>query len=227
MGIISNSLTRTVGNFRRGKNKIESLLPLYGLIGTSKLIMKNTLWFERVYRLEKNLSTPEDQVNPKIPLQLMIFSGSDLDVDSWEGKKRIFEIRGEYGIAQFKERLARGDLLFIAQWQEKDVGFVWLEFPPGEDIGYSLSMDEAYTYDGWTYEEYRGNRALPFIQQGIMNYVRDSISNICTLVTHIAVWNGASISGDIRAGYVITRLELSVSIIGYHRKYFIASRYHR
>lgn len=206
-------------NYRQGLYKINSLLPLYGVWGTIKIVIKNIVWVERMYRLEKDLSGSEEQVTPKIPLRVIYYSNDDLDLTMWKGREQILHIRGEYGILQFKKRFRRGDKIFVAYCGDDIVGFVWLEFPPGEDVGYLLSLDEAYTFDAWTFEAYRGNRALPVIQQEISKYLIQNHSNLRRIVTHIAVWNEPSLSGYRRAGYRITRLEASVSLMGFHRKF--------
>ena len=137
---------------------------------------------------------------------------------NWPSKTKILEIRGEYGLDQFQKRFERGDLCFAAYSNSELVGFVWIEFPPGTEAGSPLLMEETYTYDGWTFEKYRGKRTLPIIQQAIMNYVRQQHKDIRKLVTHVATWNKASLSGDQRAGYSITQRELTIVIFGFHRK---------
>jgi hypothetical protein len=177
-----------------------------------------------MFRLEKELGLEEETATPKIPLKVVPM-GNVLDLENWGGRRQIEGIRGEYGLAQFSERLERGDVLFNAYWEEEFVGFVWLELPPVIDAGYPLEENEAYTHDGWTFEKYRGKRALPFIQQAVFNYVRENHPEIQFIVTHVAAWNKPSLAGDQRAGYLITRRDLSVVIFGFHKKFALGTVY--
>lgn len=210
-------LSSPLRHIHRGIRKIESFVPIYGVRGTLKIIARNVLWVETVYRLEKDLQIPESKVEPQIPIVVIMFG--DLDLSEWEGREQVQQIRGHYGLSQFRERLDRGDLLFSAYWESKFVGFVWLEFPPGVDAGYGLKNDEAYIYDSWTFEPYRGKRVSPTIQQTIFNYLRKKRPDIRHVITHVATWNKASLAGDQRAGYRITSRELSIVFWGYHRKF--------
>jgi RimJ/RimL family protein N-acetyltransferase len=214
---VTAMLASPVRNFRQGVHKIRSMLPIYGWGGTFQIIRKNIFMLETVTRMDKRLDVPETPVKLKVPLTVQRFA-KDWDLDSWKDRDRILEIRGEYGLAVFRKRLERGDMMFASYWEDKLVGFVWLEFPPGEEAGYPLQMDEAYTYDGWTFVEYRGYRSMPIIQQAIMDWVRKNRPDIHALVTHVATWNMPSLAGDQKAGYVILRLERTIVLFGYHRK---------
>jgi len=187
------------------------------LWGAFRLIWKNIFLLETVCRLEKDLSIPDKKVEPAIPLDIEIVSNR-LGVENWPWVGKIHAIRGDYGVEQFHNRFGRGDLCFAASSEGIFVGFVWLEFPPGAEAGYPLYPEEAYTYDGWVFENYRGKRALPYIQQAIMDYVRAHHKDIRRLVTHVATWNKYSLFGDQRAGYIVRRLERTVMIFGIHTK---------
>lgn len=218
MEVSSGGITQKfIRNVRKGKHKFASLYPIYGLWGTLRLVLKNTLFLEIVFRLDKELSTPDTLVEPKIPMTIEIYD-KNFDLNSWSGKEEILKIRGTYGLEQFAERFARGDLCFAAYSNSDFVGFVWVQFPPVTEAGYPLQPDEAYTHDGWTFDRYRGKRTLPVIQQAIMNYVRQHQKDIRKLVTHVATRNKASLSGDQRSGYIIIRRELTIVIFGFHHK---------
>lgn len=210
-----------VRNAQQGKRKIKSLLPIYGLAGTFSLIIKNTFWAETFWQLHKELSLPDPQVEPKIPIQILHYS-LGLNLDTWAGRSEILKIRGEYGLEQFKRLLERGDVLFCAYWGDLFTGYLWLQFPPVEDVGYKLKDDEAYTHSAWTFEEYRGKRVLPALQLAAIQYTRNNRPDLKRIVTHITTWNKPSIAGDLRAGYEIVRKELGISIAGYHKKFVLS-----
>ena len=135
----------------QGWGKIRSLVPLYGLWGTFKIVVKNILWVERMCRLEKNLGVLENPIQLRIALKIVPYV-NDLQFKRLEDRSEILTIRGNYGLQQFRKRFERGDIMFAAYREDKFVGFVWIEFPPVNDAGYSLEEGEAYTYDGWTFE---------------------------------------------------------------------------
>lgn len=210
-------IQKLVRNAAQGKRKFVSLYHAHGLVDATKRTWNNIFLIETVCRLEKDLSVPDRLAEPAIPLTIEALDRG-FDLMNWQGKKEILELRGEYGIDQFRIRIERGDKCFAAYLNGEFAGFVWLEFPPGGEAGYPLQAQEAYTYDGWTFEKFRGKRILPVIQQTIMGYVREHHKEIQRLVTHVAVWNKASLSGDQRAGYIIQRLERTIMILGIHRK---------
>ena len=88
------------------------------------------------------------------------------------------------------------------------------------DIRYLL-MKPIHTMGGHS-RNTEENVSLPVLQQAAMNDVRKHRPDIHILVTHIATWNKPSLSGDQRAGYKITRMELSIVLFGYHRKFGLA-----
>ena len=59
---------------------------------------------------------------------------------------------------------------------------------------------------------------MPVIQQAIINHVRKNRPDIQNIVTHVATWNKASLSGDQKAGYIIIRLERTIVVFGIHKK---------
>lgn len=202
----------------RGWRKATSLLPIYGLKDTFLIVIKNIFWLEKMCRLEKDLSVPDKMLGSKVPLRIVPYTNNNLQIDTWVDRSAILAIRGNYGLQQFKERFERGDMMFAAYWEDKFVGFVWIEFPPVNDAGYPLKENEAYTYDGWTFDTYRGNRVLAVIQQSIITWVRNNRQSIRTLVTHVADWNKPSLTMDQKADYMIIRQELLIVMLGYHKK---------
>jgi hypothetical protein len=205
-----------IENAERGRRKFASYAEQFGVGGAIRQVWRNVFLIETMCRLDKDLQVMEDKVEPKIPLVVKPYS--KIDFDGWRDRPAILAIRGDYGLIQFKERFERGNIFFAAYSGDYFVGFVWLEFPPVIGAGYPLSDHEAYTYDGWTFEAYRGNRILPVIQQSIMDYVRMTRTDIQFLVTHVAARNQPSLSGDLRAGYRVGRKELALVFLGYHRK---------
>jgi hypothetical protein len=214
---------RLLRNAAQGKRKFISLYRVRGLGEALQATWRNVFFIETVCRLEKDLAIPDPPVMPAVPLHIETLSNAS-DLTTWQGQKEILALRGEYGMQQFHARLKRGDLCFTACAEGRFAGFVWLEFPPGNEAGYPLQPHEAYTYDGWTFENFRGKRVLPAIQQAIMTYVRTYHRDIRTLVTHVAVWNKPSLSGDQRAGYIILRLERTFMILGVHRKQVLSAK---
>jgi hypothetical protein len=173
MHLDSNDLLGVIHkNIQQGKRKFVSLYQIYGLWSTLKQISRNIFLLEAVCRLEKELNLHDISVTPKIPLSVGFYSKS-LDIDNWDGRKEILNIRGNYGIEIFKNRLERGDYFFVGYSNREFVGFVWIEFPPVTEAGYALKNNEAYTYDVWTFEKFRGNGIFLAIEQSITNYVRD------------------------------------------------------
>lgn len=214
-------LQKLIRNAGQGRRKFVSLYRAHGLGEAVGKTWNNVFFIETVCRLEKALGVPDEMVKPVIPLNIEVMDDA-FNLGDWQGRAEILGIRGQYGIDQFHARLQRGDLCFAAYSNDEFTGFVWLDFPPGSEAGYPLQADEAYTYDGWTFEKFRGKRVLPVIQQAVMGHVRGHHKEINKLVTHVAVWNKPSLSGDQRAGYVIRRLERTVMILGFHRKLVLA-----
>ena len=211
------SIKSPFSNALRGTKKVKSLVPIYGVMGTIRLLLRNVFWLERMYRLEMDLDVIKNKVEPKITLNIVVHE-KGLDLSSWDGRREILEIRGNYGLIQFEERHQRGDLLVAAYWEERFVGFIWLELPPVEGAGYLLKKDEAYIFDVWTFEPYRGMRVLPALLQVSLNYIRVNNPRITTAIAHIALGNKPSIDGFARAGYNIQGVDLSLVFLGYHRK---------
>lgn len=214
-------IQKLIRNAGQGKRKFVSLYRAHGLGEALKRTWNNIFFIEIVCRLEKDLNIPDGIVDPVIPIKIEIMDGR-FDLEDWSGRREILGIRGQYGIDQFRVRLERGDLCFAAYSNGEFTGFVWLEFPAGVEAGYPLKPEEAYTYDGWVFEKFRGKRILPVIQQSIMDHVRGHCKEIRRLVTHVAVWNKSSLSGDQRAGYIIQHLERTIMILGIHRKQALA-----
>jgi hypothetical protein len=212
-----NILQRLARNAAQGKRKFISLYLAQGLRRAAQATWRNIFLMETVCRLEKDLALPDPALETPLPLTVEILS-KEAHLTTWQGKDEILCLRGNYGIEQFRQRLSRGDVCFTADAAGKCAGFVWLEFPPGNEAGYPLLPYEAYTYDGWTFETFRGKRVLPFIQQAIMKYVRQHYPDVRRLVTHVALWNTPSLAGDQRAGYRPQRLEKTIMILGIHRK---------
>jgi len=202
-----------------GISKFRSLIKRMGLWGAVAQIMRNIFWIEIMYRFVKDLDVQENRVKPKIPLRIITMP-QDLDVYNWEGRKELLEIRGEYGLLQFQQRLQRGYILFCAYSEVKFAGFLWLLPPPVTriDSGVLLKDDEAYQIDGWTFNDYRGKGVLPSLQQATYDYARKEFPHVKSVVTHGAIRNIPSVVGQQRSGLIIVSRELSVSIFGYNRK---------
>jgi RimJ/RimL family protein N-acetyltransferase len=214
---MTSPIRRFFHNASLGWNKFTSFLPIYGIRGTTALLLRNFLWVELNYRLEKDLGIADPEVKTAIPINVVSYC-KGFDVSEWKSRKEIEKIRGKFGLTRFHERLDRGEILFVGYCRDNIVGFVWIQFAPNTEAGYALSNNEAYTLDGWTFEEYRGKRVLPAIQQAIMRYVRENRPEIGSIVTHIALGNRASIAGDQRAGYVVTKKEISFALFGWYRR---------
>lgn len=213
----TGTLTRLMVHAQQGRRKFDSLYPIYGLWGTIQQLWKNFFFFEEVCRLDKLLEVLDIPVKPLCPMDVKVYR-QGFDLENWSAKQKVLEIRGQYGLEQFRKRFERGDLCFAGYSNGELVGFVWLELPPVTEAGYSLLSNEAFTHDAWTFEKFRGKRAFSVLQQAINNHVRANRPDIQNIVTHVATWNKASLSGDQRAGYKITRLELTIVILGFHRK---------
>lgn len=203
-----------------GVRKFRSLLPIYGFWGTVGQVLRNVLLIEVMYRFEKDLRVPEKKAIPTIPLQITPMKG-DVDFEQWGIREAVLKIRGEYGLDQFKERLANGDVLFCACSHEELAGFIWFNGFPVKGAGYKLKDDEGYLIDGWTFEPYRGKAILPALQQAVFDYARSHCPGIRTLVDHASAWNKPSIVGQQRAGLALVAREISIVLLGYHRKFHL------
>jgi hypothetical protein len=205
--------------FKVGISKFIGIIPYYGFIGALGQIIKNLLWFEIMYRFCKDLRVVEEKkIQAKIPIRIVQF-GQDLDLDRWDGKQEILKIRGDYGLNQFRERLDEGDILFCAYSGVYLAGFLWLNSSNYMHSGITLNTDENYHMDGWVFHEYRGNNILAVMQQAVAYFVRKERPNIRYLVSHGAAWNKATLSGQQKAGMIPVARELSVSFLGYNKKF--------
>jgi len=208
-----------LAQFTRGVKKSRSYFSAHGMRDTINMVHHNVFSIELFYRMEKQLKQPELKLEAKIPLDIRTMSGKLTLAD--EALQKVRGIRGQYGLDQFEERLARGDVMFGAYNEDKLAAFVWLEYPPVVDAGYEVADDMGFTYDAWTFDEYRGNRIFPVIQQAIFDHVRENNPEIKRLLTQVATWNAASAIADQRAGYIILNVELSVIFIGYNKRFKI------
>lgn len=215
----TNQLPKPINRISFGLLKIRSLIRVVGFKDAVFQITKNLFWVEIMYRFIKALEIQETRVEPKIPLKIVIMP-QNLNLDSWEGRKEILDIRSNYGLLQFKQRLDRGYILFCAYSDDKFAGFIWLLLPPVNrvDSGILLSEDDAYQIDGWTFNTYRGKGVLPSLQQATYDYLRKEFPYIKAVITHGAVGNKPSIIGQQRSGLIVVSRELSVSVFGYNRK---------
>lgn len=196
-----------------GTRKIRSFLPIYGFWGTLRMAVGNTLSFSIFYRMEKRLSNSEYKLVPRIPLSLKTISNLEDLTD--EEKNKVHSIRGLYGFQQFVARLENSHIMFAMYANDdKLAAFVWLELPPVETAGIKVPHEMAFTYDAWTFTEYRGNRIFPVIQQNIFDYVRQNHPEVKSILTQVSIKNKASAYQDQSAGYIIVGLELSIILFG-------------
>jgi hypothetical protein len=201
-----------------GISKFFGLIPVYGIRGALSQIIKNLFWFEITYRFRKDLTViEENKIQAKIPIEIVVF-GPELDLELWRDNQRITNIRGDYGLKQFRDRFSEGDLLFCAYSQDKFTGFIWLNPPNYSFSGITLHPDENYHIDGWVFEEYRGNNILPVLQQAVIDYLRKERPYIHYLVSHGALKNKATLSGQQKAGMIPVARELSIFLLGYNKK---------
>lgn len=207
--------------FRRlkiGVSKFYGLIPVYGVRGALGQVAKNLLSFEVTYRFRKDVTmTSEKRIETKIPIQIVFFD-QNLDLDSWPGKAEIIQIRGDYGLKQFQDRLDEGDILFCAYSGDKFTGFIWLNPPNYAHSGIKLGPDENYHIDGWVFQEYRGKNILPALQEALADYLRKERPYIRYLVSHGAASNKATLSGQQKAGMVPVARELAIFFLGYNKK---------
>jgi len=217
-------MTGLLKNARQGSRKIKSMVPIYGWGGTISRIARNSFWLETFWQLSREINVPDERLDIRIPLKIVRYA-RDLDLASWRDGSKILKFRGEYGLEQFEFRWHRGDSIFCGYSGDELVGFVWLQLPPVDDVGYRLREDEAYTYDAWTFEAYRGKRILPALLHTTIQYTRSHHPEIRRLISHIATWNQPSVAGFTRAGYCIRKKEIGVSLFGYHKKWVISRRY--
>jgi RimJ/RimL family protein N-acetyltransferase len=207
-------MSSLINNIRSGFNKFQSLLPIYGMWGTTRKIVRNVILIEITYRFDKDLHVNEEKVIPKIPLEIIPKSGQ-ADLEKWGIQKEILAIRGRYGLEQFKNRLAKGDAYSNGSF----VGFMWLEASPAEEAGYRLKDYEAYHFDAFVFEPYRGKAIFPVLQQSIFNYVRTNQPKIRIVIAHASAWNKPSIVAQQRAGLRLMAREVSLVFLGFHRKF--------
>lgn len=185
-------MDKIVRHFGRGARIINSSFRERGLWQTLRLAIEALLSIHICYRLEKTPTNPDEKVEPKIPLK--VTAVSSLNRLEAEDLNKILTLRGDHGIADFHERLEKGEVLFCAHSDREFVGFGWLDLPPvaHRNAGYRLENDEAYTHGCYTFREYRGNRIMPAIQQAIFAYLREKRPDIRSVVTHIQIKNKPS-----------------------------------
>ena len=124
MNNIIHIITSPFKNAWQGAMKIKSFIPIYGIKRSFEIILKNILWLETVVRLEKDLSTSDPKVEPKVPINVVRYSRDIISLDDWKNRDAIIRIRGEYGLTQFQKHLDRGDFFYTAYWEDKFLGFL-------------------------------------------------------------------------------------------------------
>jgi len=201
-----------------GLLKFFSYKEIYGLAQTIKIMAKHVFHVESMYRLEADLQSNHVVPQSKIPLEIKYFS-SEFDIDSWDHRGRIKEIRGDFGVHQFKQRLENGYILVCAFHNHELAGFYWGEVDNIADAGYELGSDYAYGMDCFVFEEYRGNGIHPVLHHSLQRYLKEYYPDKKVLVSHVATWNKKSYRGNLYAGCKITRLEYSLVIMGLHKKF--------
>lgn len=205
-----------LSQIKRGIRKIRSSVSVLGFAPTLKMTIHNIFSVELFYRMEKRLFTPEYKLTAKIPLTIKEMRGEMTLAP--EDIKKVTGIRGKYGIEQFEERLAGGESMFGAYHEGELAAFVWIEYPPVSSAGCIVPDNMAFTYDAWTFDEFRGKRIFPVIQQRIFQHLRSHHPDITQVLTQVAAWNKSSSCADQSAGYIITGIELSVIFCGYNRR---------
>lgn len=171
------------------------------------------------YRIEIEPGSDQSHIVPSIPINIRIISGEF--AFSEEAQAKITSLRGSYGVLQFHERLARGDILFAAYHENSLAGFGWLQFAPAVEAGYRLPENTVYTYDAWVFDEFRGNRVFPAIKQEYSNYLREHHPEVERVLAHVATWNRSIIRADQAAGAYISGVDLAIIFLGYNRRFKI------
>ena len=181
-------------------------------------------WFFSVQKyvwFEKDLSIKEKSVQAKIPVDIRYYSIQEREEKDW-GEKEVLQLRGRPGLEQFEKRWKRGDVLGAAYQNGQLTSFVWIKKHPE-----SYRRNEgnwAHTYDGWTFERYRGNWLLPVLQQALFDYCRTEWKGITHIDTFVLTRNIPSLKGDSRAGYIPKSIFLQLRIIGQTFKFRLNDR---
>lgn len=97
-----------IAHLLRGIRKIISSFYISGYFVTLKMILHNFCSATLFYRMEKQLSRPEYKLYSKIPIDIEILD-SDVKLTTSQ-TQRVIELRGQYGLEQFKGRLNKGDI---------------------------------------------------------------------------------------------------------------------
>jgi hypothetical protein len=211
-------MIKPIEYIQNGYLKFSTYNKMYGFIKAISIMFKYVLHIEKAYFLEVDLIPPRTAPVAKIPLDIRYYS-QDFDIDSWEFKNKIFDIRGEYGLCQFKERLSNGSIFVCAYHDGNLAGFYWGSFPPVRDAGYKLNSDCVYGLDCFVFEECRGKGVHPVLHYALQSNLKEQHPEIKRLVSHVATWNKKSYRGNLFAGCKITKLDLSIVFLGFHKKF--------
>lgn len=125
------------------------------------------------------------------------FKPLDDALNSIEEKHRPFRID------EVAKRLDAGQLLFIAKKNGKIIGFFWVATNYTEVLYFhasiDLNKDEAYDYNSFIAEEYRGKN----INKGLKTYAFDALKQKCCnrVFGYIKTTNKSSLRANEKFGY--------------------------
>ena len=136
----------------------------------------------------------------------------------WNHLNELERLRASYGLVQSLLWLSSGQSLVCAYVGESLAGFVWLTPPGSSHPGYTLSFNQAYYHDAWTFPEFRGGVFSSLIVY-LAQTIAETNSATDTLVAHAVKSNKAAVAGQKKAGMTATALEVSIFILGWFRRF--------
>jgi len=118
--------------------------------------------------LENDLSKIPELIHPKIGVDIQM--GTDNDVP------RLRRLLPQYSARIFRNRLSRGDILFIAQIDSRIIHQVWITFRdkyvPLLNRRIILRQEETYRYHGYTDPEFRSRNVATAVRGEVLGYLR-------------------------------------------------------
>jgi hypothetical protein len=151
---------------------------------SSRIIKRETL---NLYSLELGKGIPS--IEPRIPVEFEMCA-HPLEL-----------VNAEYEVV--KERVASGNLIFIARHRSTVVGYLFAsttscEVGEIEDL-LMIHDGEVYFYDAFTLEGFRGNRIYPALLASASHYFKNRDFSFALIFTRAS--NVHSISGIEKAGF--------------------------
>ncbi len=166
---------------------------------------------------ERDLSQKVNIEPPRLSSTIRVVSKDNLDF--YESLKRTMLISGDYENGCIRDRLAKGDLCYIAEENNETMAHIWVsvedQYIPEVDMIMHIKDGEGYLYNGYVLPEYRGNRLWPAIGSNILSDFQER--GFAKMSTTAYTWNIPSIKASMRIGLIEKKYLILYKFLSFFR----------